>query len=169
MKKALLVIDIQNDYLWDKRKKKFIYDTDKIIGNINETINKYKDEADIIYISHLINNIITNKILFGFSIKGTEGAKLYSKLNVVSNLKFDKYLGDAFTAKNFKNHMLKNNYNEVFICGLDLCGCVYHTTKGSIKNGFKTTLIMNSIACRYNDSKKEKIIAKLNSLGAKII
>ena len=34
-KKALLVIDIQNDYFWEKRKKIFTYDTDKLVGNIN--------------------------------------------------------------------------------------------------------------------------------------
>lgn len=97
MKKALLIIDIQNDYLWEKKLKKFNYDTKNIINNINKTINNYKEECDIIYISHLINNIITNKIIFGFSIKGTEGAKLYKGLNIVSDLKFDKYLSDAFS------------------------------------------------------------------------
>ena len=36
-KKALLVLDIQNDYFWEKRKKIFTYDTDKLVGNINES------------------------------------------------------------------------------------------------------------------------------------
>ena len=39
MKKALLVIDIQNDYFWDKRLKKFNYDTNKVITSINNIIN----------------------------------------------------------------------------------------------------------------------------------
>ena len=110
MEKALLVIDIQNDYLWEKRKNKFTYDTEKIIKSINKTIDKYKKDHDIIYISHLINNFPTNKLLFGFSIKGTEGAELYSKLNIVSNLKFDKYFSDAYKSKKFRNYMKKQNY-----------------------------------------------------------
>ena len=32
--KALLVIDMQNDYLWDKRKPIFTYDTDKLTGDM---------------------------------------------------------------------------------------------------------------------------------------
>ena len=42
MKKALLVIDIQNDFLWENRdKKKFPYkNIDKLISNINYNIEK---------------------------------------------------------------------------------------------------------------------------------
>ena len=42
-KKALLVIDIQNDYFWEKRKKIFTYDTDKLVGNINRAIASYNE------------------------------------------------------------------------------------------------------------------------------
>ena len=37
MKKALLVIDMQNDYLWDKRKTKFNYDS-SLVKSVNNTI-----------------------------------------------------------------------------------------------------------------------------------
>ena len=168
MNKALLVIDIQNDYFWDKRKSKFTY-SKNIIDNINETINKYKNECDVIYISHLIQNIITNRLLFGFSIEGTKGAELYNELNIVSDLKFNKYLGDAFTTKKFKDYMITNNYQEVLICGIDLCGCVYHTAIGSIKHNFKTKIISNSTGCRYSTNKKEKIINKLTASGVEFI
>lgn len=29
-RKAFIVVDIQNDYLWDKRKPMFTYDTEKL-------------------------------------------------------------------------------------------------------------------------------------------
>ena len=54
-KKALIVIDLQNDYLWDKRKRMFTYDTDKLIGNVNRAIAEYKEKGyDIIYIKHIL-------------------------------------------------------------------------------------------------------------------
>ena len=66
-KKALLVIDIQNDYFWEKRKKIFTYDTDKLVGNINEAVASYKDKGyDIIYIKHILPRIMWG---VGFSIK----------------------------------------------------------------------------------------------------
>ena len=105
MKKALIVIDIQNDYLYDKRLKKFNYDTNTVINNINNIINKYKEDSDIIYISHLIHNFPTNRLLFGYSIKGTIGAELYKDLNIVSNYKFNKYLPSAYTNNKFKRFM----------------------------------------------------------------
>ena len=166
--KALLVIDIQNDYFWDKRMKKFTY-PNELINSINETINKYKNDSDIIYISHLIQNIITNRLLFGFSIEGTEGAELYKELNIVSNLKFNKYFGDAFTSKEFKEFMNSKNYDEVLICGIDQCGCVYHTALGAIKNNFKTTIITNATGCRYSENKLNNKKNKLVNAGVNFI
>ena len=38
MKKALLVIDMQNDYLWEKRKARFSYDTQTLTAAVNALI-----------------------------------------------------------------------------------------------------------------------------------
>ena len=59
MKKALLVIDIQNDFLWENRdKKKFPYkNIDKLISNINYNIEKNIEEGnEIVYIAHVLDN-----------------------------------------------------------------------------------------------------------------
>ena len=169
MNKALLIIDMQNDYLWDKRKKKFSYNTEELVNNVNNTINRYKKDCDIIYISHLIQNLPTNKFLFGFSIEGTKGAELYDKLKIVSNLKFNKYFGDAYTSKAFDEHIEKNNYDTVYICGLDECGCVYHTAKGALKRHKEVYIIKDATACRYSKNKLNKKRNELISLGIKYI
>ena len=169
MKKALLVIDMQNDYLWKDRQKKFTYNTDELVNNVNKAIDEYKDECDIIYISHLIQNFATNRLLFGFSIQGTKGAELYDKLSIISDLKFDKYFGDAFTSKMFKEHMKNGNYEEVILCGLDQCGCVYHTAIGAIKTKYKVSIIEKATGCRYSKEKCDKYKNKLTSQGVKFI
>ena len=75
-KKALLVIDMQNDYLWDKRKSMFLYDTAMLTSNVNKAIDSYKEDGyDIIYIKHILSKLMWG---VGFSIKGTEGAQLYT-------------------------------------------------------------------------------------------
>ena len=43
-RKALLVIDMQRDYLWDKRKTMFSYNTNELVGNVNNAIHSYKEE-----------------------------------------------------------------------------------------------------------------------------
>ena len=60
MKKALLVIDMQNDYLYEKRKAKFSYDTENLVNSVNSLIEKYHGEnSDVIYIRHIIQNLPT--------------------------------------------------------------------------------------------------------------
>ena len=69
-KKALIVIDMQNDYLWDKRMKKFSYDTEKLTAEVNKSIVEFAANGDdVIYIAQMFPNIITNKWFIGFSIK----------------------------------------------------------------------------------------------------
>ena len=85
MKTALIVIDMQNDYLYEKRKDKFAYNTSELTAAVNELIHQYnKNTCDVIYIRHIIQNLPTNRLLFGFSIAGTEGAELFSGLDIVS-------------------------------------------------------------------------------------
>ena len=110
--KALLVIDMQNDYLWDKRKPMYTYDTDKLTGDVNRLISVYKEKGyDIIYIKHILPKIMWG---VGFSIKGTEGAELYSGLNVVSDFCFEKNRSDTYTAKTFRKFMQKRTLNGEF-------------------------------------------------------
>jgi nicotinamidase-related amidase len=66
MKIALLVIDMQNDYLWEKRKKQFSYNTPQLVSSVNALIRKYHaEDRDVIYIRHMIHDFPTNRLLFG--------------------------------------------------------------------------------------------------------
>ena len=83
-KKALLVIDMQNDYLWDKRKSMFTYDTENLVNSVNKAIESYQEKGyDIIYIKHVLSKLMWG---VGFSIRGTEGAELYKGIEIVSDL-----------------------------------------------------------------------------------
>ena len=169
-KKALVVIDMQNDYLWDKRMKKFSYDTEKLVSSVNDSIEKYSAEGcDVIYIMQVFPNIITNKWFIGFSIKGTEGAEIYSGIKKVSGLCFEKNLKDAFTSKTFREHVEKAGYEQLYLCGIDECGCLGATAKGAVKAGIPVSVISESAGCRFSDSKRNKMRSSLKALGVKYI
>ena len=169
-KKALIVIDMQNDYLWIKRKSMFSYDTDKLVDCVNNAIDDYnKNGYDIIYIGQVFPDIITNRWFIGFSIKGTAGAELYDKLNVISDLYFEKNLSDTYSSKPFREHMKKQNYSEVVLCGLDECGCVGATAKGAVKTGVKVSIIKSCTGSRFPESKINKMRAVLTGLGIQYI
>lgn len=169
-KKALVVIDMQNDYLWEKRKTMFSYNTEDLVDSVNKAIADYRENGyDIIYIAQMFPNIITNKWFIGFSIKGTPGAELYGKLNVVSDLYFEKNLPDTYSSKSFREHMKNRNYTEVVLCGLDECGCVGATAKGAVKTGVKVIMLENCIGRRFGDDKVKKMRNSLTSLGVRYI
>lgn len=169
-KKALVVIDMQNDYLWTQRKPMFSYDTDALVAAVNQAIADCQAQGyDIIYIAQMFPNLITNKWFIGFSIKGTAGAELYDKLNIVSDLYFEKNLPDTYSAKAFRAHMQQQGYTEVVLCGLDECGCVGATAKGAAKTGVRVSVIENATGCRFPEAKQNKMRAELQALNVQYI
>ena len=81
----LLIIDMQEDYMGEKRnKKKFPYDTKKLIDNVNHKINSYSKE----YIVYIKNQ---------FFWESPKREKSLSKeMNVVSKQIFTKRNPNAF-------------------------------------------------------------------------
>ena len=169
-KAALLVIDMQNDYLSENRKPKFAYNTPELTNAVNSLIHSYAENGcDVIYIRHIIQNLPTNRLLFGYSIAGTEGAELYSGLDVVSDLKYDKLLGDALTNKKLLARVKEQGYDELHICGLDEFGCVTSTALGAAKRGFTARVIRSGTATVFPEKKQAERRKKLENAGVKYI
>ena len=164
---ALLVIDMQNDYLWTKRKKMFTYDTDDLVLNVNKAIETYREKGyDIIYIKHILPRLLWG---VGFSVRGTEGAEMYSGINIVSDYIFEKNFSDAFTSNPFREHVKKSGYTEIVICGVDECGCVGATAKGAVKAGIKVKMLGDAIGRRFPEKKIKEMRESLISLGVEYI
>ena len=162
MKTALLVIDMQNDYLWAKRKARFAYDTRKLTDAVNALIRRCRDDGgDVIYIRHIIQNLPTNRLLFGYSLAGTEGAELYSGLEKVSDLCYDKLLGDALTNRELLARVRAEGYEELHLCGLDEFGCVSNTALGAAKRGIKARILREGTATVMPEGKAAKMKTKL--------
>ncbi len=162
MKTALLVIDMQNDYLWENRKKPFSYDTACLTASVNELIHRHRL---VVYIRHIIQNLPTNRLLFGYSIAGTEGAELYGGLDIVSDHCFDKYFGDAFTNRHLREFLEKQGVETVHLCGLDECGCVAATALGAVKRGMKAVILRKGTATVLPAAKVSRAREKLRRAG----
>jgi nicotinamidase-related amidase len=103
----------------------------------------------------------------GFSIKGTEGAELYSGLDIVSDLCFEKNQSNTYTAKTFREYMKEQNHSEVVLCGLDECGCVGATAKGAVKTGVNVVMLEKCIGRRFPDEKVQKLRKELRAMGVR--
>lgn len=170
MKIALIVIDMQNDYLYEKRKDNFAYNTAKLVNSVNELIHHYNENnCDIIYIRHIIQNLPTNRFLFGYSIAGTEGAELFSGLDIVSEYCFDKLVGDALSNKKLRELIREKGYDTLHLCGLDECGCVKSTALGAAKRGIKAEIIRKGTATAFSPKKIDKARQKLEKAGINYI
>lgn len=172
MKKALLVIDMQNDFIGDNRdKKRFCYENiDKLISNINSNIeSSVKNGDEVIYISHVLeDNFISRKIL-KYGISGTEGAQLCNKLKIASNHYFEKHHGDAFSVKELKFFMENHEIDTIQICGIDEGGCVSLTARGASKLGFKVEILKDSVDTVFPMKKVIKFREELKKSGVKYI
>ena len=165
-KRALIVVDMQNDYLWPQRMPKFNYDTAALVAAVNQAIAYYQSMIyDVFYIAEIVpNNFITKKMI-GFSLAGTPGAALYDGLAVVSQNYYEKQMPDAFSNPDFKRAMQRGYYTEAVVCGLDLCGCAGATAKGARASGMKSTLLMSATGCRFPEEKKQKTLNSLREIG----
>lgn len=170
MNTALIVIDMQNDYLYAKRKPRFTYDTDKLVGDVNALIHEYRDKGcEVIYIRHIIQNLPTNRLLFGYSIAGTEGAELYSGLDIVSEHIFDKLVGDALSNRQLRELIQQKGIDTLHLCGLDECGCVTSTALGAAKRGIKAEILRKGTVSVFPEKKITKAHERLQKAGVKFI
>lgn len=170
MKTALIVIDMQNDYLYEKRKSIFAYNTSELTASVNDLINRYKENGcDVIYIRHIIQNLPTNRLLFGYSIAGTEGAELFDGLDIVSDYCFDKLVGDALSNRRLRELIQQKGYEMLHLCGLDECGCVTSTALGAKKRGIKAEIIRKGTATVFPENKVAKARRKLDKAGINYI
>ena len=170
MNTALLVIDMQNDYLCKNRMKRFAYDTEGLVGLVNRLIHRYSEAGhDVIYIRHIIQNLPTNRLLFGYSIAGTDGAELYNGLDIVSDYIFDKLVGDALSNRQLRALIQQKGYGHLYLCGLDECGCVAATALGAKKRGIEADIIRDGTATVFDVGKAARTREKLLRAGVRYI
>lgn len=172
MKKALLVIDAQDDFIGEQRsKKKFDYenDIDDTIGNINELIASYYERHDeVIYVSHVLPSSYINRKFIGYGIAGSEGAKISEKIKIVSENYFEKQSTNSFKNNNLVRFIKENDISEIEIVGCDACGSVSATAKGGVELGLKVSVLRSATAA-VNEEKLVKLRRKLKGFGVAYI
>ena len=167
MKKALLVIDAQEDFIGEQRnKKKFNYDdVDELVKNINNKINIYeKNKDEVIYIANVLPSNLINKKFFPYGITGSQGAKFDKRIKIVSENYFEKQVGNAFKNNNLVKFITDNKISHVELVGVDGNHCVFKTAKGAIEIGLNVTILSDGVGT-INPDKYIKISEKLKSSG----
>ncbi len=153
----LLIIDMQEDYTGENRnRKRFPYDIEPLIDNVNNRIDSYSREH-IVYIKNQ------------FFWESPKREKSLSKgMNVVSNQIFTKRNNNSFKNIEFANFLREKNVTELEIIGIDGNYCVKATAIAASKAGYEVFLNENCIGIA--DTKKyRKSKMKMKRIGVRIL
>lgn len=155
MKKALVVIDIQNDITKNYK---------EIIGNINKSIDwAVEKNIHVIYIRH--ENLSAGTRTFK---PNTRGSELASDLKIVSNNVFTKYKGNALSSEEFLDFIHKNEICDFYIAGADAVACVKSTCYNLRKANYNVNVLSDCITS-YDKRKLYEMLRYYESKGCKLI
>ncbi len=153
-KKALVVIDIQNDITKHYR---------DIIDNINTAIDWAADLGiTVIYIKH--NNLSPGTRTFKPDTKGSE---LVPELKVVSDITFVKATANALTSADFSEYIKENGIDEFYITGADATACVKSTCFNMTKTGY-TVHVISDCVTSYDLKKMPEMLSYYADKGCEV-
>jgi nicotinamidase-related amidase len=164
---ALLILDIQNDFTGENAKKPVLKSqVAPMIANINTLLNRKSTyDLTVIYIVNEYSKFDILNIFRNFSaLKGTDGAKIDIRLQIVSDHIFSKEKGNAFSNPNLDIFLRKKNIKHLYISGLYAEFCVWQTMKFALKKQYKVSAITDCIASK-NDLTRQKMIEKYRKVG----
>ena len=154
-KKALVIIDIQNDITKNYR---------NIIDNINKAIDWAVDnDIHVVYMRHenLSDGTRTLK-------PNTRGAELVPELKIVSQNIFTKYKSNALTCGAFADFIDKNGISGFYLTGADAAVCVKSTCFNLRKADYPVHVISDCVTS-YDKRKIGEMLKYYESQGSTII
>jgi nicotinamidase-related amidase len=168
--KALVVMDMQLDFLGENPKMPIENQVEELIKTVNDIIEDFNSKGyEIIYIrSAFSKNDIANSFRNKAAIEGTTGIEIDPRINIVSENIFDKKSSSAFSNKDFENYLIKNQINELYIIGLMAEGCVYKTAISGLDRKYVVNFMENAVGV-WKMKNFEPTKEKLNKKGANII
>jgi nicotinamidase-related amidase len=146
--KALIVIDMQDEYVGDNRnRKRFPYDSEQLITNINMRIADCEQRDDsVIYIKNKVKSDCISDFVAG--------------LRLVSDLVFMKSKASCFSNSSLLAYLMDKGIKDVELTGVDGNSCVGISALDGIKHGFSISLLTSCVGI----ANSERFIATKDKL-----
>lgn len=155
--KALLIIDLQNDYF--PRGKYPLHNAVQTLSNIEIAIDKANQQSiPIILVQHIADD--GSGIVAPFFNKGTLGVEIHSTiLNAAPNADIvEKNYADSFEQTNLEQVLQKHKITELLITGMMTQNCITHTAISKAADKYGVTIVMD--CCATVDDMINKIALK---------
>ncbi len=143
MNKALLIIDVQNDYFAGGRAE--LHEPLLALTNIEKTIATFRDKKlPVIHVQH-----INTREGATFFLPGTDGAKIHKKLIPLEGEHLVvKHAPSSFLGTSLSNILRENGIVELVIVGMMSHMCVDTTVRACMDHGIKVTLLADACATK---------------------
>ncbi len=137
MTKALLVIDLQNDYF--PGGKFPLWNTDVILENIERAIAKANAQSvPVIHIQH-----VAKQGMAPFFNEGTPGADIHRRIVAAAPDApvVVKEFADSFEKTTLEETLAKLGVTELLVCGMMTQNCVTHTAISKAAEKYNVTIL----------------------------
>lgn len=175
MKRALLIVDVQNDFCPGGALA--VKDGDKVVPVINRIMNKF----DLVISSqdwHPEKTVHFEKWPI-HCVAGTRGAEFHSDLETYNidlkllkgtDNKDDGYSAFEATNASLTGFLHENNIQHLYVCGLATDYCVKASAIDAVTQGFHTYVITDAIAAvNVQPGDDEKALQEMYAKGCLLI
>ncbi len=169
--RALLVIDMQEDYIGEHAKLPIEQNQiENLIITVNKIIEEFHmDGYEIIYLRNIFReNDIKNIFRNYAAIEGTRGIEIDPRIKIVSENIFDKYSPSAFSNSDFENYLIQHQINELYVCGVMADQCVFETAADAFNKNYKVNYFADAVGSTSTKN-IEKAEKKLSRKGINIV
>ena len=153
MEKALIVIDLQNDYFGGGNME--LVNIDATLKKTNKLIHFAREQRYKIFI---IQHFAAKGASF-FDPK-TEGVEINKDLDIQSGIIISKNYPNSFRETKLHEELQANNIDSIIICGAMSHMCIDTTVRAGFDLGYKIELASDACATRDLEFKDEIIKAK---------
>jgi nicotinamidase-related amidase len=155
MNKALIIIDIQNDY-FEGGAYELVNPIDASL-KAKEILEYFRENSmPIFHVQHI--NIRKDAPFF---LANTKGVEIHENVKPHDGeIIIEKNFPNSFLQTSLESELEKQNIKELVICGMMSHRCIDSTTRAAFDLGFDCTLVHDACATRDLEFMSEKIKAK---------
>lgn len=156
MSKALLLIDIQNDYFSGGRNE--LYEPDKALEATLKVLNAFREaQLPVIHIQH-----INTREGATFFLPGTEGAEIHPAIKPQrEEAILIKHMPNSFFETGLDGLLEKKGITHLYVCGMMTHMCIDTTVRRAKDYGLQVSLIQDACATKDLTLEREVLPAKL--------
>ena len=179
-KRALIVVDVQNDFCPGGTLA--VAHGDEVVEPLNKLIDEFLERGDPVYKSRDWHPPTTKHFQsYGGTwpvhcVQNTKGAEFHPalrddpRIEVISKGLGDKDCYSAFDETDLATRMRDQKVEEVVVGGLATDYCVKNTVLDAVKHGFKVKAVENAMRpVDVQPGDGERAIEEMRSAGAEII